>query len=72
MQAVRGAGDQPSGRGPVDFHFGNAKNHVQHAARVEAQQRLIEFGEPLPVEPTEALLTVLQLSGGHLTGYAAN
>lgn len=54
------------GVGRCKYHLGNSKNHQNHAARVEAQRRLIEFGLPVNVEPTEALLGVLHLSAGHL------
>jgi hypothetical protein len=61
-----GAGTNHKGVGRCRFHLGSTRNHEQHAVRLEAQQRLIEFGESVPVQPTEALLMVLQLSAGHL------
>lgn len=61
-----GQGTTHPGVGRCKFHLGNSKNHTAHAARVEAERRLISFGQPLPVEPTEALLSVLHLSAGHL------
>src|SRR4051812_41421164 len=61
-----GEGTNHKGVGRCRYHLGNTKNHEANAVRREAQQRLVAFGEPLPVEPTEALLTVLHLSAGHL------
>jgi hypothetical protein len=61
-----GQGTNHPGVGRCRFHLGNSKNHQNHAARVEAQRRLVEFGSPVDVEPTEALLGVLHLSAGHL------
>ena len=61
-----GEGTNHPGVGRCRFHLGNSKNHEAHAVRVEAQRRLIEFGQPMVIEPTEALLSVLHLSAGHL------
>jgi hypothetical protein len=61
-----GQGTSHFGVGRCRFHFGNAPNHEKNAVRVEAQRRAVEFGQPLDVHPSEALLTVLQLSAGHL------
>lgn len=62
-----GEGTNHPGVGRCRFHLGNSKNHEQHAIRIEAQRRLVEFGQPVAVEPTEALLAVLHLSTGHLS-----
>jgi hypothetical protein len=61
-----GQGTSHPGVGRCRFHLGNSKNHEAHAVRVEATRRLVEFGQPVAVEPTEALLQVLHLSAGHL------
>jgi hypothetical protein len=61
-----GQGTSHFGVGRCRWHLGNSKNHQAHAVRVEAQQRLVEFGQPLPVEPVEALLAMVHLSFGHL------
>src|SRR4051794_28161528 len=66
-RAFAGQGTDHPGIGRCKFHLGNAAAHRKHAAKVEAQRRVVKFGQPLPVEPTEALLGVLHLSAGHLT-----
>ncbi|HEX6681088.1 MAG TPA: hypothetical protein VF063_10615 [Gaiellaceae bacterium] len=55
------------GVGTCKFHLGNAPNNKLAAAKAEAQRRAIRFGEAIKVEPTEALLTVLYLSAGHVS-----
>jgi len=66
-RAFAGQGTEHPGVGRCKFHLGATKTHRTHAVKQEAQRRSIEFGQPLPVEPTEALLGVLHLSAGHLS-----
>jgi hypothetical protein len=61
-----GLGTQHLGVGSCKFHFGNAPNHQKHAVKVEAQRRLLAIGEPIPVNPIQALLWTVNLSAGHL------
>jgi hypothetical protein len=65
-----GEGTNHFGYGRCKYHLGNAPLHIKHAAKLEAQQHAVDwalqFGEELEVEPHEALLTVLNLSYGHL------
>src|SRR5579871_648905 len=49
------------------YHGGSTRSHRTHAAVQEARKAMVEFGQPIPVEPTEALLGVLHLSAGHLS-----
>src|SRR6266545_6553438 len=62
-----GEGTNHRGIGACKYHLGATKAHETHAVKVEAQRRLVEFGQPLEIEPTEALLGVLHLSAGHLS-----
>ena len=62
-----GQGTDHFGVGNCSFHLGNAPNNKKNAIRREAERRAIEFGGMIKVEPTEALLTVLYLSAGHVT-----
>jgi hypothetical protein len=66
-RAFAGQGTEHPGVGRCKYHLGGTKTHRTHAVRQEAQRRSIEFGQSLPVEPTEALLGVLHLSAGHLS-----
>ena len=69
-----GEGTSHVGVGKCKYHGGSMPNHIKHAAKIEAQRRAheffqehgIKFGQSIDIEPTEALLTVLQLSCGHL------
>jgi hypothetical protein len=65
-RAFAGQGTEHPGVGTCRFHLGNTKTHQVSAVRSEAQRRAIQFGQPVHVEPTEALLAVLHLSAGHL------
>lgn len=62
-----GEGTEHPGIGTCKYHLGNARNNKLNAVKREAQRRAIQFGEAIKVEPTEALLTVLYLSAGHLS-----
>jgi hypothetical protein len=64
-RAFAGQGTDHPGAGRCRFHLGNTPTHKASAIRQEAQARALEF-DPIPVEPTEALLTVLHLSYGYL------
>jgi hypothetical protein len=61
-----GEGTTHPGIGTCKYHLGATKAHEKHAVKVEAQRRAIAFGQPLEIEPVEALLSVLHLSAGHL------
>jgi hypothetical protein len=65
-RAYAGQSTDHFGVGRCKFHGGSTTTHRKNAVRREAERRAIEFGQPIPVEPTEALLTVLHLSAGHL------
>jgi len=65
-RAFAGQGTDHPGVGRCKYHLGATKNHRVNAVKQEAQRRAIQFGQKIPVEPTEALLTVLYLSAGHL------
>jgi hypothetical protein len=61
-----GQGTSHRGTGRCFLHLGNTRGHQTHAVKVEAQRRAIQFGEKIDIAPSEALLTVLHLSYGHL------
>jgi hypothetical protein len=65
-----GLGTPHLGVGTCKFHLGNAPNQMKHAVKLQAEKEVakarIEFGETIPVHPTEALLTTLQLSAGQM------
>jgi hypothetical protein len=61
-----GEGTSHPGVGRCKYHLGNTKDHQTHAVKVEAQRRAIQFGQPLDIEPVDALLAVLHLSCGHM------
>jgi hypothetical protein len=65
-RAYAGQSTEHFGVGRCKYHGGSTTTHRKNAVRQEAEQRAVEFGQPIPVEPTEALLTVLHLSAGHL------
>jgi hypothetical protein len=60
-----GEGTDHRGYGRCKLHLGRTKNHNQHAAKLEAQQRMIKMGAPIAVRPAEALMGMLHLSAGH-------
>src|SRR5258708_6960766 len=62
-----GEGTEHFGVGKCKLHGGSTKSHKQHAVKVEAQRRAIQFGQSVDIQPTEALLAVLHLSAGHLS-----
>src|SRR4051812_22397185 len=61
-----GQGTNHKGVGRCRLHGGATRNHTKHAAKVEAERRLMRFGEPLEVDPVEAMLTMLRLAAGHV------
>lgn len=61
-----GEGTSHPGVGRCKYHLGNAKNHRINAIKLEAQKRALEFGGAIDIDASEALLTVLHLSYGHL------
>jgi hypothetical protein len=68
-RAFAGQGTEHPGVGRCRFHLGNTKAHRKHAVKLKAEQevqRARTFGQKIPVEPTEAMLSVLHLSAGQL------
>lgn len=61
-----GEGTNHPGVGRCKYHLGNSKTHQTNAIAQEARKAMVEFGQPLPIAPAEALLGVLHLSAGHL------
>jgi len=69
-----GQGTSHPGVGRCKLHGGNTQTHKKHAVKESARKEsdkahamlAARFGELVPVEPTEALLTILHLSFGHL------
>jgi hypothetical protein len=65
-----GEGTTHPGIGRCKYHLGNAINHKKHAAKIEAKKLAVdwvtEFGEAVDVDPADALLSVLQISYGHM------
>lgn len=61
-----GEGTDHFGVGRCKYHLGNSKNHRVNAVKQEAVKRSATFGQKIDVQPTEALLSVLHLSAGHL------
>jgi hypothetical protein len=61
-----GEGTDHFGVGRCKYHLGNTKTHAVNAVKQEAARRGVAFGQPIEVQPTEALLSVLHLSAGHL------
>src|SRR4051812_35411181 len=61
-----GEGTNHPGVGRCKYHLGNSKTHRTNAVTQEARKAMVEFGQPLPIAPGEALLGVLHLSAGHL------
>lgn len=59
-----GQGTNHLGIGRCKHHGGSTPTHVASAVVQEARRRAIEFGDELPVEPAEALLSMLRLSAG--------
>jgi hypothetical protein len=59
-----GEGTDHFGTGCCRLHGGNTPNQRKHAVKVEAQRRAAQFGEPIPVQPGEALLHMLWMSYG--------
>src|SRR4051812_5180179 len=69
-RAFAGQGTTHPGVGTCRFHLGNTEQMNKHAVKLKAEQDMAkaraQFGEKIPVEPTEALLSVLHLSAGQL------
>lgn len=61
-----GLGTDHPGRGPCKWHGGNLPNVRQHYAVDGAQAELRHFGQPLPIEPTDALLWAVMLAARHV------
>ena len=62
-----GEGTEHLGVGKCKYHGGNTPTHRTHAVKELAKRQAVEFGVPLPVEPTDALLSMVHLSAGHLS-----
>jgi hypothetical protein len=65
-RAFAGQGTGHFGSGKCRWHLGNTPSHHAHAVKQEAHSRMVEFGQPIDVDPAAALLGVLHLSAGHL------
>jgi hypothetical protein len=61
-----GEGTNHKGTGRCKFLGGSTPTHVASAVIQEARRRSLEFGEPVDVEPADALMMMLQLSAGHV------
>lgn len=68
--AAAGAGTDHKGYGTCRWHFGNAPNHVAHAAKLQAQEKLT-LGEPVKgMTPGRMLAGLLNLQAGDLVTLA--
>ena len=65
-RAFAGQGTSHPGVGRCKFHLGNTEAHNKNAVVQEAKRGMVDFGQPLEIEPAEALLGVLHISAGHL------
>jgi hypothetical protein len=69
-RAFAGQGTEHAGVGRCRWHLGNTEAHRKHAVKLKAEQEVQKargvFGQKIPVEPTEAMLSVLHLSAGQL------
>lgn len=63
-RAFAGQGTTHVGYGSCKFHGGSTPTHQKRAVVQEAQRRMIKFGTPVEVDPTEALLQMLYLASG--------
>lgn len=61
-----GEGTNHPGVGRCKYHLGNTKGHQKNAVKVEVQRRLLEIGDPIEMNPINALLWTVNLSAGHL------
>lgn len=66
-RAFAGQGTDHKGVGRCKNHGGSTPSHRSNAIVVEAKQRMVKLGEPIPgIAPHEALLAVLRASAGHV------
>lgn len=65
-RAFAGQGTQHPGIGACRHHFGNAQSHQTHAAKVEAERKMVTMGAALSVTPAQALKGLLQATAGHV------
>lgn len=65
-RAFAGQGTDHKGYGRCRHHFGNAPKHMQHAAKLQAQEKLAKLGKPLPVTPAQLMMGHVHLAAGYL------
>jgi hypothetical protein len=65
-RAFAGQGTDHHGVGRCKYHGGATRTHVKSAAKKEAAKRMAGFGVQLDISPTEALLSMVRLSAGHV------
>src|SRR5262249_55164733 len=69
-RAFAGQGTDHPGVGRCKHHLGRTQNMNKHAVKLHAEREVTkaraDFGDRLPVDPAEALLTTLQISAGQM------
>jgi hypothetical protein len=65
-RAFAGQGTEHLGVGRCKYHGGATSSHRKHAVELEAQQRMVKLGQPIPdARPHQVLLGLLSASAGH-------
>lgn len=65
-RAFAGQNTKHPGIGRCSYHLGNTESHQTHAAKVEAERKMVTMGTALSVTPAHALKALLQATAGHV------
>ena len=63
---LQGWGTEHVGIGRCKLHGGNTKTHRIAAVRQEVERRMVNYGEPIDVDPATALLGEVARTAGHV------
>lgn len=70
-RAFAGQGTDHPGVGACKYHGGATPSHKTHAAKVEAERRMVTMGAPVAgITPAQALKSLLQATTGHVAWLA--
>lgn len=61
-----GEGTSHPGIGACKYHGGSTRNHLVAAIRVEAARRSLLAGDPMRIDPSQAILDLVYAAAGHV------
>lgn len=69
-RAFAGQDTDHLGIGRCKYHGGRTPAHNKHAAKVEAERKMVTMGAPVNVSPAQALMGLLRATSGHVAWLA--